>query len=277
MEDAQTLVEIGFTFNQAKVYLTLHKKGRLSGRTVAKHSQVPRQAVYRVLDELQNMGFVEKIVALPFEFEAVPVHDALSILMKRKAKKHKETEKKAKMLCEKLGTKKEMYRTEESKLCIIPGEETLVKRIRNMLCSTQTSLDLITTMRRWLQAIHYCLPEHKKALGRGAKYRLIINEPTDRKIFQEKVKDLLAKPNFQMRFIRNPPKADVAIFDRKDALITVDPEADLIKSPIVLTDNPSLLAICQEYFETIWITAIEPKLEEQTKRETTNNSELAAA
>jgi hypothetical protein len=41
--DVQTLVEIGFTSNQAKLYLTLLKFGKLNVRNISHHSKVPRQ------------------------------------------------------------------------------------------------------------------------------------------------------------------------------------------------------------------------------------------
>ena len=59
-EDIQFLTDIGFTKTQAKLYLTLIKLGQTDGNSLGKSAEVPRQIVYRTLDELQNMGLIEK-------------------------------------------------------------------------------------------------------------------------------------------------------------------------------------------------------------------------
>ena len=51
------LINIGFTLNEAKVYLALVKFRLLNGYEVAKESGVSRSLVYDVLNRLVTKGF----------------------------------------------------------------------------------------------------------------------------------------------------------------------------------------------------------------------------
>ena len=54
------LLKIGFTLNEAKVYLALIKNRAMNGYEVAKVSGVSRSLVYDVLDRLASKGYVIK-------------------------------------------------------------------------------------------------------------------------------------------------------------------------------------------------------------------------
>ena len=47
--DAETLVAIGLTSTEAKVYLTLESLGKANAKTIWKNSGVARQDIYRIL------------------------------------------------------------------------------------------------------------------------------------------------------------------------------------------------------------------------------------
>ncbi len=54
------LLNIGFTLNEAKIYLTLIQYNELNGYEVSKYSGVSRSLAYDVLERLVNKGFVLK-------------------------------------------------------------------------------------------------------------------------------------------------------------------------------------------------------------------------
>jgi sugar-specific transcriptional regulator TrmB len=253
VEDAQTLVRAGFTLNQAKLYLTLVKMGRLNARATAKHSKVPRQAVYRVLDELLEMGFVEKIVDLPCEFEAIPIQSVLLSLLNQKAEEYAEIEKIARTLSK--NPRRGSFHVKDPVFCIIPGRERLIQKIKTLQDDARTSVDLVTTASRLMQAINHLLENYKKTLKRGVKYRIVTDKPLRERVLLEAAGDMLANPNFQLRFIHDRPKAIMAIYDKKQAIVAVYPEANFQKSPVILTNHPSLIAMYQDHFELVWNAA----------------------
>jgi sugar-specific transcriptional regulator TrmB len=257
-EEVRTLTQIGFTRNQAKLYITLLNIGKSNGRTISEQSKVPRQEVYRVLDELQEMGLVEKVIALPCEFKAVSMREGLSILLKQKAKVYKEAEEKTEILLRKFEPNEEnRHEEKECLFIVVPRKGVLINRIRNEHDNSQRSVDLVTTVRRLLQAIPHCFENYEKALERGVKYRVVTEKPKDEEAFLKNIEVLLAKPNFRLRNIRNHPGANVAIFDKKRALVAVFSEANLEESPVIWTNYASFLAIYQAYFENIWVAAQE--------------------
>lgn len=59
-ENYKFLLEIGFTLNEAKVYLTLLQNRYLNGYEISKLSNVSRSLVYDVIDRLVSKGFILK-------------------------------------------------------------------------------------------------------------------------------------------------------------------------------------------------------------------------
>lgn len=59
-ENYKFLLEIGFTLNEAKVYLTLLQNRYLNGYEISKLSNVSRSLVYNVIDRLVTKGFILK-------------------------------------------------------------------------------------------------------------------------------------------------------------------------------------------------------------------------
>ena len=89
---SELLTQIGLTKIQAKIYLTLLSLDEANARTLTRETNVPRQEVYRALDDLQKKGFIEKIIASPHKFKATPIDYALQILMIKHTQQCKETQ-----------------------------------------------------------------------------------------------------------------------------------------------------------------------------------------
>lgn len=76
-ENYQTFVNLGLTYLQAKVYVTLLRLGDVGAevRKIASASVIARQDVYRILPALQKMGLVEKVVAIPTIYRPIPLEE----------------------------------------------------------------------------------------------------------------------------------------------------------------------------------------------------------
>ena len=251
---------LGLTPSQAKLYLIILKIGRADGKTIAKHSGVARQEVYRILCELQESGLVEKIIAKPYEFRAIPLQDGLSSLLTQKAEEYSEAKEKTKILLQRFENKAEDV-SQEYALILIPKREAVIKRIGNELKNAQQSVDHVTTMQRFMQAIHQYFAFYKEGAERGVKFRVITEKPKDDKAFSKAMQELWLTPSVKVRYLSQLPKANVAIFDRKEAMVTVYPATGLTESPCIWTNHPSLLSIYQDHFETVWRRALKYKAE----------------
>jgi sugar-specific transcriptional regulator TrmB len=143
-EAIQTLVKLRLTVLQAKVYIALAKLGTSTGRTTAKVAQVASQDVYRVLDDLQEKGLVEKIIAKPTMYKATPIKEGLSILLQNKKEEFIETEKQVKTMSNNFYENKNQNILQENVQFIITSELTLLFKMHEKSADmTKNSIDTI--------------------------------------------------------------------------------------------------------------------------------------
>lgn len=259
--DVQTLIEIGLTSNQAKLYLTLLRFGKLNVRNISHHSKVPRQEVYRVLDELREMGLIEKIITLPCEFKAVPLNDGMQILISQKADQFDAMQAKVKKILQKSQScTLETPSDREYKLVLLDGKVRLMQTIKLEHDNVQRTVEIITTLQRWLQILDFSFQNYLKALDRKVKYRVIIEKPAGKIKFPENIQALLAKVSFELRLSKDPLKINAAIFDENEATINFFVGRSLNESPIVWTNHPSFIQMCQDHFDKVWKSAEKYKI-----------------
>src|SRR4030043_107343 len=80
----QTLVKLGLTTPQARVYLATLALQNANVTKISALSKVARPDVYRVLPALEEKGVVKKIIASPTTYEAIPVKQVCDMLLQRK-------------------------------------------------------------------------------------------------------------------------------------------------------------------------------------------------
>lgn len=259
----QLLTQLGLTTSQAKVYIGLLELKQASGKVTARHSKMARQEVYRVLDELQEKGLVEKIIARPTEFKPVLIEDCLSILIASKKNEFSENQRKAAILLRKFNKEssriKSQIQEDDSKFILIPERE-VTKRVKRKIENTRTSLDAITTLNRFRHLIQNVNDECEKALERGVKFRLIVNKFDNENLLTPVTKSVPKNPLFNLRYISTPHRVALAIYDKKEVCVAISATASINETPILMSNNPSLVEIAQSYFETAWIKAMEYKL-----------------
>ncbi len=189
--------------------------------------------------------------------------------MKAKKNEISEAQKKATSLLQKFKKKnaheKAQLQEEDSQFILI-SEKGVIKRVRRNIENIRTSLDVITTLDRFKPRIFNFYEVGKKALERGVKFRLIINKPDDENSLTQIAKAVPKNPLFDLRCINTPPVATITIYDKKEVIIATLATAAVNEAPILMSNNPSLLAIVQSYFETLWLTAMESnKIPSQTQ------------
>jgi len=260
-EDIQALTKLGLTVLQAKIYLTLAKSGRTTIKTISQASEIDRSDVYRIVSKLQEKGLVEKTIAKPNTFKAMPIHDGLPMLLRRKAEEYNEIEAKAKELLQKYekNNEKEILQRDESQFILVPKKEAARRKFANAIENTQVSCDMIL---HW-ECFRYGMMEDtetwKKTVEKGVKIRFIVYKSKDEKAVSRIVQILKKKGSFKIRYIFTPPPATISIFDKKETIITISPTPHPREAPNLWSNNPSLIAIFQDYFELTWRASKENK------------------
>ncbi len=257
-EDILLLTQIGFTKTQAKLYLCLIKIGTTDTQNLSKQADVPSQITYRTLGELQKKGIVEKIIGLPQKYKALPIQDGLSIILGAKANEYAATVEKTKEFLLKFdATKEKETETQDYKISVIEGKETIFKRSRNAHINAQQFVDSCSTFQRWIQVATEVQDVIKRAQDRGVRYRIIIEKPNGEMVFPKEVWSTLSHPNNQVRVVCNQLKMNAAIFDGKEASVNFYPSKSLAESPMIWTNHPTLIIGFQDHFEKVWETAEE--------------------
>ena len=253
-QEVDTLVNLGLTSCQARVYLTLCHFGILGADEVSQHSGVARQDVYRIASTLQELGLVEKIISRPIAFNALPVEKGVSFLLNQRKKETERLEVKLKFL---LGDFQvyDKARLGKTEFVLVTREEAILDRMRRLIMNSQSGIDGISTWKRFCD-IYSIANVLKKVWSSGVKCRFIIETPQKNRN-SESILEVCSKSAFcEVRFIPSCPKIIFDIYDRKEMMLVVDPKKDLSESSVLWSANSCLLTIIKDYFEILWITAM---------------------
>ncbi len=71
MENEQLLRNIGFNKYEAVAYLTILREGFTDASVLSKRSKIPMGKIYSVLDDLEDMGFIEVQHSRPKKYRAI--------------------------------------------------------------------------------------------------------------------------------------------------------------------------------------------------------------
>ncbi len=260
-EDVQTLRGFGLTFLQAKVYLTLVRTGNSTVKKIAEKTNIARQEAQRVVTELQILGLVEKLLVNPTEFVAVPINYAVTFLLGRREKASLELDRKINMLLKNFANSKVESPYEEKTIhfAITSGKEAIIRKSRMVVDGTKESCDLINGL--WTNIGYASFLFRKQtlqALKRHVKIRIVAEKLPDEQSVQEIYKHTIVYRNFEIKFVSSSLPAIMGIYDKKELLVYSSPEKLIGDSPMLWTNNPSLIAAVQTYFNKLWKQAASP-------------------
>lgn len=259
-ENAKTLVRLGLTKLQAKVYLTLTKLRTASVKTIAENAQIDRSHVYQLVNKLQKIGLVQKILSNPNLFKAISLQEGLQILLERKTEELSELGERTKEMIQRNNENRNEneFQDTNSEFTLIPGREVHIRVFVKLFEKTQTSYDGIFI--RQEDFCRYILMDNregttKKLLQRGVKFRLLVCNPENNRL-PPRVSKIIMKLNekgtFNIRYRVSPAAAMFGIIDKKDLFINIGSASDWMEKPSLQTNNPSLVDIAQGYFEHMW-------------------------
>lgn len=250
-EATETLKLLGLTQVQAKVYLTLLRTESSRIKELAQLSRVPRPDVYRIINDLEKKGLVEKEIAAPLKFKAIPLRECVETLLQHRNRESDEIKKKAKELLKYQSDRIEegFSLSSDSHFFLIPSGR-VVKRLGQAMETVQKSVDLIITFNRLFQGLRFLSDLNLKALARKVRIRWVVEKP-----IRDLAKsiDFLGHPLFEIKYSLFEPTVILGIYDDKEVSIATNPETDLKDSPLLWSDNNALVALAKDYFEKSWL------------------------
>ncbi len=258
-EETRVLTRLGLTITQARAYLALCRTGTSPPKTISKESKIARPDIYRILAELQELGLIERAITTQAMFKAIPLQDALLMLLERRVKETSELQAETRRLLQNFRKNNESTTptNEEPQFVMIPvGEAGILKR-KKIIESAQESIDVVNSWKRFPETVLTYAEETKQALQRGVELRVITEKPRDAKLIPKEILGFQEIGAFRIKYIPDPPPAIISIYDKKKVLVTTSPSTGLEQSPTLWTNNPSLIAVVRDHFEIMWITAME--------------------
>ncbi len=147
----ETLLELGLTAIQAKIYLSLLQTGPSTAKNLAATMGTSRPDVYRIIEGLHKDGVIEKLLTKPAVFKATPADQLINSLLKRKIEAQKELNKKSNELLTDLlnnNIEKEIHETGID-FIVIQGKDATFQKLKEAISKAQTSVYVITSQRRF--------------------------------------------------------------------------------------------------------------------------------
>jgi sugar-specific transcriptional regulator TrmB len=254
-EDIETLTWLGLTERQARVYLALLQIGSSGAEAISRFSSVHRQEVYRVAARLQEMGLVETTLTSPTLFSAVPVENALEVMVNQKNKEFDEVRLRTKRIIKKFNqTDLQLLKPADKPYFTVVSGTDCFRKMQNAIDGSRVSINLLVTFKRFCQSFSIQEDLIKRALENHVRLQVVTERPTPGSIPKWVVKALLEKPErFELRTLSGNVKTTVVIYDNVRICIAIDVLSDIARGSQLWSNCESLVALSSEYFKNKWI------------------------
>jgi sugar-specific transcriptional regulator TrmB len=251
LEGVGVLVGLGLSERQAWVYLTLLRMGDTRARPVASLAGVPRQEVYGLLSELQQMGLVKQNLTVPTTYTPTSFVEAARVLFEHRANELTLISQKARKVTKKYDRSTKAMMLEPHRSCfgtVRAGEQG--KKYSTSIQGAQGCVELVSSWVRFRQLCFFFEVDWKAALKRGVHVRVVVEKPPNH--YFPKWVAVLNNPAFELKTMPNPPSAVIAVFDGVQVAVAFDAVTRLAKGPDLWSEHAGLVAACRGYFDRLW-------------------------
>ncbi len=263
--EINSLEDLGLTSSQVKVYLALLNVGCSNAKTASKFSGVVRQDIYRVLNELIAKGLVAKTLDVPSKFDPVNLEDGLAILYDRKKTEVINMQERVAELLKNFKGKKKFTNLNKEPLFEIQALNVASELCgKEIIDAAKISLKTILPWEMFVSLSTIHGKRQKRALRRGVNIRVLTEKPVGKSL-EELGKANATDPLLEIRYV--PQISGLfSIVDDQTVFIQTETEDNCFEGKILIANNPSLVAIIKDYYETIWEKASETPIKKWWKR-----------
>jgi len=253
-EDIEALVALGLTTSQARVYLAIDKFREANMSTISREIQVARQDIYRVTSELYKLGLIEKVISSPIRYRALPLKQAVSILLERIHKERIEAQRKAMKLLEK--QRKTIAAPQlpilEQQFVLVPKKEALLRKVTHSIENAQIRIDAVCSWKISEKAFFELSESFQKTLERGVSAYWISDKPSNPRMVHKDIVDVSKSSLFWHGVVPWVPKQAIAIFDNAEVYIASNPETGFLESDALWSNCPTLIRLAKNWFDYFW-------------------------
>ncbi len=251
----QTLMDLGVNRTQARIYLALIHKGTSTIRAVADYSGVGRPDTYRAMLELKHEGLIETILSTPTKYKPLPLTEVVSFLLKRKQREISSLmEQSTKLLQEYKNVRKSEVTNYDSQFVLVPEGITSIKKGISATKHANECIEFIASFKRVNQILVAASGDISDAARRGVKVRMIIDQTSINGPLSKILSSLGPISLSKIKYMPHLTHSFIAIYDKKEVQMATATEGDFIEAPILWSNNPALVKVMQNYFESMWFS-----------------------
>lgn len=253
------LQKLGLTELQAKVYLALATIENLRVDEIAKQSKVHRPDIYRLVKILEEKGLVERVIANPVRYRALPRDKAFDFLLQKRSKESADLFIKTRKISRNFKVKTNQLPVLNIPTIVVIPRSRVVERIESAIDNAIANIDLILSRSQFESRMFYLASRYIKAWERGINMRIILDAPKTKQDDFRRLGLCMKSPLCELKFIPNAPHTSAEIFDNNEVYINEKVSRGLLDSSILFSNNPSLLNLTKTYFEKMWLEGTEVK------------------
>jgi sugar-specific transcriptional regulator TrmB len=231
--------------------------GTGGARFVAGLAGVPRQEVYGLLIELQQLGLVKQNLTVPVSYTPKPLLDTLKLLLEQRSNDLTVVTRKAKLLAGKLNpTLPAGTMNLPTKPCFgVVSQGERGRKYQEAIEQTQHSIDALISWVRFKQWCFYFERQLIDALRKEVIIRIITEKPLNCRLPKWVHSAQRKYPSFQLKTVPFMPEAVVTIFDHTQIALAYSPNSRFTKGPDLWSSHAAFLAAYQAYFNSILATS----------------------
>jgi sugar-specific transcriptional regulator TrmB len=250
------LVDLGFTGQEAQIYVLLAKTGTLKAKDISRTLKINKVQVYRNLRNLQNRDFVESSLGCPAHFSATPLEKLIDLLAESKSSEAMLLRSNKEALLSLLKRMEQRTPNETDKFTVVENSSTIYSLIDQFFKSAQK--EIVLMIEDAYKAIPNFEENHritKDNLKRGVKYRCIGKDNEQNHESTKKImKDGWILKNFENRYSKIINNNFPCFFmrDGKELILSMEKDAFGYIKKIMITNNQAVITLVSLFFEKTW-------------------------
>ncbi len=282
----RTLLGLGLTDTDSKVYVFLAKRGLLRAFEMSKTLKLNKVQVYRSLQNLQSKGLVAATLEHPARFSAVPIEKVLDLFIKAKMEEAQEIQRDKAEILSIWDSISVRDGGDTAKFVVLEGRNLIYSRIRQMMQETKSQVSAILDVSSLVRAGQIGLFDKCSGDLKNKKEFRFLTEISRENLRAVKtfLKEMTkARSNIA---VRNPDPGlrlfpRMVIRDFEEVMFFVTPNvtarhAAELDNTCLWTNSAALAQAFSTVFEDLWKNAveIEQKMFEIEKRGGQSNTQL---
>lgn len=247
-----TLVSLGLTSLQARVYLALARNGPLKVAAIAKLSHIHRTHLYEVLRALEERGFVEKQL-ISGVYCAISLQEVTSVLLNYRRQEITKLETELVAIANTLPPPSTEQTKRKIELVLSPNKASNFAKGHKYIDSAKQQVDQMHTWKRFTQFWAIFEDHMSETMNRGVRIRQIVEMPPDiselQRILQNKI---FSNQLFDLRIVNRTGGNVTIIDDSAVFLSTSKGKENFGETPLLFSNYEGLLDLMRNYFDYCW-------------------------